>query len=296
MADERDDVKQEVEETSIPTEQTPAEIAEQAPQTEVEAPETEGAATPEPEPGTEQVDAYDDSGVPFKNRAMEWKRKHNDLVDQMPTLVQQAVEAALQKQPQQQKPKYTIEQLEGFAQQNPDYRPWVEAEKEKLRQEQFAQIVDAKMAESRRAQEAEAKRQQALNYVVENYSECFTKDKNGKVVDWNNTHPLTKEIAQLMQHPKLRDDPEGLVAAADIAYGRYAKRQTPQVIKKVANLKAEKKSLEKQTMVEGGGVAGGDTRSPMKDALAKARETGTKADAKAAMDIILRNIGVINDE
>jgi hypothetical protein len=61
-----------------------------------------------------------------------------------------------------------------------------------------------------------------LRYVTDSYPELFIKDNLGNKV-WNIQHPMMQYINQIMQDPRFANDPEGLSAAADMAYGRYSR-------------------------------------------------------------------------
>jgi len=277
--------------TSV-TEEQPAE---QGQQEEVSTQPEEIPSQPQLEGGQPQVETFDEMGVPYKNRAFEWKRKYEELVERMPELAKQAAQEVLQQQGGQTKREYTIAELEAFAQRSPEWRPWVEEEKARIIREQLAKELDEKIRLQEKQKEAEVKRQQSLQYVMQQYPEAFKKDASGRIVAWDNSHPLTHQIAQLMQDPRLANDPEGLIAAADIAYARYVRQQTPQIIKKEQKMKQEIRNLQKKTLIEGGGKKVQPSVPPYRTAIEKAK-SGRIEDAKEALKEIFKTQGVIVEE
>ena len=201
------------------------------------------------ETGEPQVD---ENGVPWKNRAYEWKRKSEDLAEKLPTLIQDAVSKSIgQQQPQQQ---YSVEQLEAFAEQteNPAYKQWAKSELRKLDEEKTAKLIRGEFEKIQKTQQAENTKRQSYQYVAQNYPEAFLKDTQGNL-NWNPQHPLTRMIGQLMENPDLKGRPDALAIASDIAYGRYARMQGSANQQKNQQLKREVKTLQKRTLVEGGG-------------------------------------------
>ena len=87
-----EEIQQEVneaEETSTPAE----EVATEEVVEEVADDSQQEEAQPEPTqtvPDSKQ-DLYDENGVPWKNRAMEYRRKTEDLVEKLPTLLEEAI-------------------------------------------------------------------------------------------------------------------------------------------------------------------------------------------------------------
>jgi hypothetical protein len=102
----------------------------------------EQSKTPSPSEGISgDVDEF---GVPWKNRAMEWQRKFQENTENLPRMIEEAL-AKNQAQPQKQ--QHTIAELEAYALQNPQYRPWVEEEKAKIIQNQVAKVTEEKVRE-----------------------------------------------------------------------------------------------------------------------------------------------------
>jgi len=290
MADEPKEVKQEVSETSAETKEVVEQSAETTPQ------ET---STQQPEPAKEeipiipspqgQVEAVDEMGVPYKNRMFEWKRKAEELAEKLPSLVEEKIKQAFQQYGGgQQQREYTIAELEAFAIQNPEHRPWVEEQKALLIRKQLAKEMEEKLQLDRKQREAELRRQQSLKYVMDNYPEAFLKNSQGQIVGWNNEHPLTQQIGVIMQDPRLANDPDGLMAAADIGYARYIKSQQTVQQQKEKQLKQEVKNLQKKTLVEGGGKPSEVVSDPVRVAIERLKKTGSMKDAEIAMAEIFK--------
>ncbi|HHI04320.1 MAG TPA: hypothetical protein ENL45_02125 [Candidatus Woesearchaeota archaeon] len=242
------------------------------------------------EGGNPQVEEVDEMGVPYKNRFMEYKRKYEELNQKVQTLEQQL------SQPQTaQQRKYTIQELEAYAQANPEFRPWVEEEKAKILKEELLKATEEKVKQAEAQRAAEIKRQQALQYVINNYPDAFKKSADGKIVDWNPAHPLTKQIGILMQDPRFANDPEGLIAAADIAYARYMRQQTPKIQAQIKQVSMENKQLQKKTLVEGGSAQPQESATPVRKTIEKVRQTGSIKDASQAMKEIFKAKGVLEE-
>ena len=249
------------------------------------------ADTPTSE-GDADVSLYDDRGVSWQNVAMEKERKLNNLYDKIPGMIQEAVKSAM---PQKEDTKYTIEQLEQFAQERPEYRVWAEQEKEKLRQDSFRKTLNAELDRRDAIAKAEYTRKRVLSEVQADYPECFAKDSAGNIIGWAAKNPQVQIAAQIMQYPRFANDPEGLKAAMEIAYARVARTKATATKKEVQTLKAEKKQLQKQTLVEGGNVqATPDSPSATKAAINRLKESkGTEKDAHDAVRAILRAQGFL---
>lgn len=254
-------------------------------ETQLEAPSKKGEET-------------DEDGVPWKNRAMEWRRKSEELSSSLPDVIEKKLKEVLQnQQPKtEQKPKYTIAQLEAFALQNPDNRPWAEEEKEKIRMELLSQSLDEKLTSREKVREAESKKNQALGHVMKNFPDLFNKDKSGNFSGWNADHPMTIEIGKIMSDPRISNDPEGLLLATELAHSRFIRQQVPKLQTNKKQLTQKVKKLEKQTFVEGGGKqvqTGG--KDPLKEAQLRLAQTGSRKDAESAVSHYLKKIGLLNE-
>lgn len=251
-----------------------------------ESTETQETQTP-PEGGQPQTEPVDEFGVPWKNRAYEWKRKQEDLADKLPTLIKDAVSQSMG---QQQTQQYSIEQLEAFATQteNPAYQTWAKGEIRKLEKDDQAKVVRGELQKWQQQRQAEDIAKQSYDYVKKTYSDAFHKDVNGNVSDkWNNSHPLTQMISQLMNNPEMKNRPDALMIASDIAYGRYARIHGATSQQKNQQLKREVKNLQKRTLVEGGSRETSAVPAH-RAAIDKLKQSGSMKDAQAAITAVLK--------
>ena len=260
------------------------------------------AAEPEVQQGqTEQAaqdtkDLVDEFGVPWKNRAMEWKRKTEELSTNIPSLIEQKLSEVLSKQNTQQavQKEYSIAELEQIAINDPQYRPWVEEQKEAIRQKKYASQIDERLQRTERLRQEESRRANALQNVMREFPELFTKNASGQPVGWDNSNPLTVEVSKLMQDERLAKDPDGLLWAAHIAHSRVSRSVLPKVTQEIQKAKAKVKKLESKDMVQGGGR---NSSEPVKDNLRKAQErlaqTGSMQDAQAAMAEYFKKKGIL---
>ena len=273
--------------------ETPAteEVVETTPETtqeeSTEATETEETPA-QTETGEAQAEAVDERGVPWKNVAFEYKRKQEDLAEKLPTLIKDAISQSIgQTQPQ---PKYSVEQLEAFATEtdNPTYKSWAKGEIRKLEEERMSGIIAGEFDKREKKIQGDIQRKSSFDYVAKNYSEAFNHDAQGNLAGWNNNHPITIMIGNLMKDPRFGNDPEGLVAAADIAYGRYARSQGNTSLKKATDLKRTVKNLQKKTLIEGGGKDTSMSVPAHRAAIDRLKQTGSIKDAQAAISEVLR--------
>ena len=272
MADEIEDVKKEEEPSA--SEEIPVEEAEQ------EQPVSEEPVKEETPPveGQPQYEAVDENGIPYKNRYHEQQRKFENLMDKLPEMIQQAVG-------QQKEQKFTIAELEAFLEsdqgQNPNNRVWAKQQIRQLEEERLAKMLDERDRMREEQRTSKTKRDSSLNYVVKNYPECFKKDASGNLVGWDTQNPLANQIGIIMQDPRFQNDPEGLTAAADIAFGRMSRQSVPRTQQQVQILKEEKKNLQRQTLTEGSGQRAQTGRKKSDELRAKALKTGKVSDVLA---------------
>jgi hypothetical protein len=259
-----------------PTESTPVE-EEQAVQKPVEETTAQSAPaegetpqepeTPSPE-GVSEEGEVDERGVPYKNVAMEYRRKYTELESNLPNLIQQAIERAVPQAPAtQQQPQYTEEQLIQFKNQTEDAqaKTWAELELRKLEDRKSEQRARKIFEENEKKRKFEQEQQLALGTVMRKYPILFNQDGS-----WNNNHPLTQKVGQLYNsRPVFKQDGFGLLGAADMAFADYALQQQPNLAKQTQKLKRQVKKLEKATLVEGGGQA---VKPAAKDTYAAAKE------------------------
>jgi len=281
MEETKDDV---VVAGSSPAEATQEVVNQEAqPTSEPQAtqPETE---TPQSQPaGQQSYEAVDEFGVPYKNRTFEWKRKYEDTLEKLPSLIDEAVKGSIQQYGKPQEKKYTIAELEAFAQQSPEHRPWVEEQKSQLLREQLTNEFEQKIKAVETKKEAEIRKQQAFNYVATTYPEIFIKNQAGQVMGINNQNPMAQQINVLMNDPRFANDPEGLTAAAHIAYAIVSRGQAGINQMNEQKLKAEVKHLQKQTMVESGARQNVQAVPEYRKAIDKAKQSGSLRDVQAAL-------------
>jgi len=280
---------------NVTAEQTDAQEVKQSEETQLSTP-AEGAS--------EVQEEVDEKGVPWKNRAMEFQRKFENATNQinaiqgkLPELIEQSVRQATTKVQEESTPKYTISQLEAFAQENPEQRPWVEEQKALIIQNKVIEATQAQYQKTEKEKQNQVVRQQSEQWVFNKpkFQECFMTDPMGRKV-WNPNHPLTQMIGMYMNEPDVKARPDALLVAAKLAYADYMDVAIPQTQKVVKDLKRQTKRLEKQTLVEGGGVSTQQTGS---DAYQKAKKqqaaTGNIKDTAAAVRKYFEKIGVIKE-
>jgi hypothetical protein len=235
-------------------------------------------------PVVSQPPAVDEDGIPFLNKYKEKERKLNELYEQMPTIVE-SLKSEIKKEFEgiktQSQPKYTEDQLRAFLATDegsvPQNRVWAEGEISKIREERLAKIIDEKFQTAHVQQETVKKKTDSFNYVVQNYPEAFKTDAQGNILGWDESNPITKMIAQMMQDERLRKEPDGLILAADAAWARLSRSQVPKVKQQIQQLQSEKKQLLRNGMTEGGG-----------------RESARVSDAQVAMER-LKKSGSVDD-
>lgn len=260
------------------TEQPTEQVAEPVQQEQT----TEAPVTQTPAPTVSDVDEF---GVPWKNRASEWRRKTEELTEKIPQMIEEKLSNFSQNAGQR---KYTIEELEAFSTQtdNIAYAQWARGEIRKLELDEQAKVVRTEIGKWRKEQDDNFKRQQSYNYVVQNYPDAFVKSPTGQILGFNNQSPLMQQIDVIMRDSRFANDPEGLIAAADMAWARLQRSQQPKIQQQVQQQKEEIKNLQKKTLVEGGGKQSIGTTPPHRAAIEKLKKTGTIKDAQEAIGLI----------
>jgi hypothetical protein len=236
-----------------------------------------------------QYEAVDEQGVPFKNRYMEAQRKLAELSER-----QQRMEETLAKQQAPQERKLTIQELEQYALQNPSLRPEVEAEKFNRQQEQLLKAMEER--DHRIASQAryESEIREYTNTVLndpKNKDFIVTNAMGQKI--FNQNHPITQSVAQYLQDPRLKGQPDAIVIAAKLARTDYADQIATKATTQAKVLQANLKREQKKTMVEGGsavGRGGGDDLSKAKEELSR---TGTSKAAQSAIGALLKKQGIL---
>jgi hypothetical protein len=268
---------------SAPAEATQEVVNTPAESTPQETTTQEAQETTTPPAGQQTYEAVDEFGVPYKNRTFEWKRKYEETIDKLPTLIEDAVKGSIKQYGQGQQREYSVAELEQFAINSPEHRPWVEEQKAQLLRKQLTGEFEQKLKAAETKKESEIRRTNSFKYVAETYPEVFVRNPQGQILGINNQSPIAQHINGLMQDQRFANDPEGLIAAADIAFARVTRSQAGKTQAKEAQLKAEVKHLQKQTLVEGTGKGNVQAVPDYRKALEKAKQTGTLKDAARAM-------------
>ena len=267
-----------------PTTETPAqEVVNQAEPTS-QPEENQGVAQPEPIPVVPATNLdVDEFGVPWKNRAMEYRRKSEELADRIPQMIEEKLKAVSSPQT----PQYTYEQLEAYKLQNTSNTEavtWATGLQRKMEQEETIKQFEKVVGEKDRQRDAEVKRQQSFEYVKNTYPDAL-----------NPNHPMSVGIRQYMSIPEIGNNPQGLVFAAKAAYADYAMSQTPVLQQKSQQLKQEVRQLQKGQLIEGGGRKVVQSATPQQGAMDNLRKTGSVKDAESAIGAILKMKGILQE-
>ena len=254
----------------------------------------EQASAPQ-ETVTEQIGEVDDKGVPYKNRYEEMRRKFDQLTESIPQVIEQTISQKLinsNQQQEQPKKEYSVQDLERFAQENPEYRAWVEEEKAKLIAKQAADALEERFNAKEKARQTTEKRQQVWGKVTSDFPEYFVKDSMGRMV-WDEANPTVRQIAILMQDERLKSDPDGLYWAAEIATARTLRQTQATQIKEKTQLKTKVKDLQKKTMTEGGQKPQSVQKDELRDSIEDLKKTGSKNALRSAVSAYFKKAGYI---
>lgn len=245
-------------------------------------------------------EAVDEQGVPWKNRAMEASKR----LEQMPEVIKQTVQEVMQAQ---QKPVYTkehIPQLRQFAIDNPAQAQWVENTIEEIRANETKKVVTDTLTSFQREQQNNQIRQQSEAWVTSHpeFKQCFTQDLMGNKT-WNMANPLTQIMSQILNQVDpttgklVKDRPDGLVVAAEVAYGRFALHTKGKTQTQVTALKRDLRKVQKQTVTQGVGTGNAPQgQSPVRKALDNYNKSYNKKDIQDATKAFLLKQGIIKEE
>lgn len=283
---------QEQEQVVNPTEATPVDEAVTNETQETASPETETqkVETPVADAGQKSVsNDLDEFGVPYKNRAMEYKRKLEKL--------QKEAEERQYAQQAQQPQKYTIEQLEAYALEadEPAHKQWALAEAEKLREKRYEEVAERKWRTLSEEQQKQELRKRTLSEVVAKHPEMVVKDKQGNFMGWNQNSPLVQRVGVYMNNPEIANRPDGLALATQLAKGDLWEMNQPKINQTIEKANADLRNLQKKTLVEGSGNQDIAQVSPYEAAIQKLNVTGSKDDATLAMKEYFKSKGVISE-
>ena len=281
----------ELEEQDVIVDPSPTEETGVNEEVTTETTETPSEETQEPVEVAEPVVEYDTpTDRSWENKYRESDRKFTELSENLPSMIEEAVSKANSKGADT--PKYSVSQLEQYAIENPEYRPWVEEQKETLRQEQIAKTVDARLTAEKKQMADQNNRNQAYGYVQNNYPDLFVKDNSGKVA-WDNKNPLVGSIANYMNDPRIANQPDGIVVATKLAYADHYQRNASTIKTKAKLAESSLKKEQRKTMVGGNGVASVPDRDNYSKALEHLRNKRTKQSAVGAINEILKAQGMI---
>jgi len=236
------------------------------------------------------ADLYDERGVPWKNVALEHKRKFEESQANLPTKIAEEVAKLTQ---QQQNPQYTIADLEKYGEENPQHRPWVEQEKARILKAELAQELEAKFSANQKAQQEAIVRQQSYNRVMSEFPQLAIKDQMGNFIGWNHTNPMTQAFSRYMSMPEFQVA-GGDYYAAKLAFADMQLQKAPTTAKQMQSMKSQLRKAQAQTFVEGGGRKAG-VENPNRKLMDRVRATGSKEDAAAVMRNIFKATGAIKE-
>lgn len=245
--------------------------------------EAQVAAETPPVIPVQPVADVDEFGVPWKNRAMEYKRKNEEVIERLPQLIEEKLKTVTQPQT----PQYTYEQLEAYKLQNssdPQVVAWATGEQRKMQLAENRKLFEEVTGTRERAREFEAGRQQAFETVKQKYPDALVQGS-----------PMFNLVAQYMRIPEFANRPDGLSWAAKMARADLLESQAPVLQKKTEQLKAEVKQAQKASLTEGAGRRVTVSSTPVQSALEGVRKSGSLRDAEAAIGAILRQKGIIGE-
>ena len=264
-----------VEEQAAPS-QTAEPVQEEAQQTETTT--TDSVTVEEPK----EVEQKDDF---WKNRSYELERKLGNLTNELPKIIE---ETLVKNQQPKKEEKYTVSQLEAYAQEHPEHRPWVEEQKLKILEENLSSKFD----ERRNQDKNELIRQSTFNAVINDgkYSDAFMLNQFGQKV-FNPQSPMAVAMDSYLRDPDVAKRPDAWLVAAKLARADVLDVQLGSQGKKLTSLKRQNAQLKQKTLVEGSGVQNvKPTRDAFTEASMKLAQTGSRADAQAAVAEYLKKI------
>ena len=242
------------------------------------------------EPSTQEVKPeVEKPDRPEINYAMEAARKASEALEIARQLQQQ--QQQVQQQPAQ--PTYTKAQLRAFAEQTsePSQKVWALEEIDKLdKAERQAEIRQIFEGQQKKTQE-EVHRQQATQFVAQNFPECFVRDAQGNLMGWDNNSPLTQKIGEYMRNPDLAKNPQGLLAAAKKAAFDLGVSMNRKLNNKINATTAQLRKEQKKQLISSGGSSPQAEGSTAK--IAKLAENYRKTGSKEAFKQLAKMKGLI---
>lgn len=284
----------------VQADSTPAEAVNE---TQVEQTTQESSATPQTTEQSQEVsqettptvtpfnaELYDERGVPWKNVAMEQRRKYEETQQNLPKLVAEEIAKSTQ-----QTKKYSIAELEQFAQANPEHRAWAEQEKMSVLKSEIASEFNQRIEATALQAKNENVRAQTFNRVLSNFPDIAFRDQQGNFLGWNNANPMTQAMGKYMSSPDISSRPDGLEIASKLAFADTMMSKNPQTAKTISSLKSQVKKVQAQTFVEGGGRKVTDNVTPSKKHLDRVKETGKSEDAAGVFMNMFKAQGILKD-
>lgn len=247
----------------------------------VETPEIPPAEVPAVLPDVDEL------GVPYKNRYMEMKRKNEATTVELGE-IKEMVKGL---QTSQQQPKHTKEQLMEFIakeETEPGHRTWALQELNKLEDAKVSETIKKEFSTYEQKQTADKTRADTFSQVIQRHPELILKDAAGQMVGWNTKNPLLQRVDFYMADPELANNPRGLRVAVALAKEDLSGGQASETSK----LKAKVKTLQKATLVEGGGKPVQVAKTSLRKAVEESRD-GTMKSGTNAMSEILKKQGLI---
>jgi hypothetical protein len=224
----------------------------------------------------------------WKNRSYELERKLGNLTSELPKIIEDTLTKTTQKK--EEKPQYTVAQLEAYALEHPEHRPWVEEQKAELLEKRFEEKL--KTEEVRR--QNEQIKNQAIQTVMSDgrYSDMFTVLPTGQKV-FNPASEMTQRMQAYLADPRVNSNPDAFLIAAKLARADYVDSAVARKEQNLSNLKRQNAQLKAKTMVEG---SGSNNTLPVRSNYDIAKEnlakTGSRKDAQSAVEEYFRLRGL----
>lgn len=253
---------------------------------------------PQPVESPEQGQAPVVQDRPQQNIDSEWKRKHDELVDSIPQLLDEVSQKTVKQIQQTQTPTYTTQQLEAFIASDPENPADLQWAKEQLRARQIEEtnkLVDEKVNARLKTLENQQIAQRAQHEVLNDpaYAEAFIKSATGQVT-YNPNSMLAQHMARFMQDPAIKERPDGIKIASALAYAETAKANGLKAKTTMTDLQRQNAQLRQSQLPEGAGVNHQPTPTdPYQVALNNLKEKGGKKNATATVQAYLKTKGFI---
>ena len=138
---------------------------------------------------------------------------------------------------------YSDDQIEDWAEQNPQYKPIARQEIRRRIENSVLSKVKSETVKDK----VDREKQESLGYVSQSYSEAFTVVNGQKV--WNQASPLVQRAFALYNsRPAFQQDGMGLAGAFDMAYGQLAKEDKLNILKDKTKTTAQQRREDKKVL------------------------------------------------